>query len=73
MSSKGKKLILKVVVLGDSSVGKTSLTRRYFDNKFTIGYVATVGADLVTKKIKIENKDVTVQVFSDSKQLNLLF
>lgn len=44
-----RKKTLKVVILGDSGVGKTSLMNRYATGKFTGQYKATIGADFLSK------------------------
>jgi len=46
-----KKVTLKLVILGNSGVGKTSLMNRYHSNKFTGQYKATIGADFVSKQL----------------------
>jgi Ras-related protein Rab-7A len=43
------KKTLKIVILGDSGVGKTSLMNRYAHGKFTGQYKATIGADFLSK------------------------
>jgi len=49
---KKKRELYKVVVLGDYSVGKTSIMERYVNNKFSQSYKATIGADFLTKEKK---------------------
>lgn len=44
----------KIVLLGDSAVGKTSLIRRYVFNQFEDSYVATIGSKVTTKELKIQ-------------------
>jgi Ras-related protein Rab-7A len=44
MSSK-KKNFLKIVILGDSGVGKTTLLQQYFSGKYTGNSKPTIGAD----------------------------
>ena len=39
----GKKV--KILTLGESNVGKTSLSIRYTENKFSNNYVTTLGVD----------------------------
>ena len=50
-----KKFIIKVILLGDASVGKTSLLNKYIKNEFSLNYKATIGADFLTKQIQKEN------------------
>lgn len=46
--------IFKIIIAGDSGVGKTSLVRRYVDNKFIPAKKATIGIDYFLKNIKIK-------------------
>ncbi|KAK4538728.1 hypothetical protein CDCA_CDCA20G4753 [Cyanidium caldarium] len=46
--------LLKVVVLGDSGVGKTSLMERFVNRRFSLQYKATIGADFLTKDMEVE-------------------
>ena len=48
-----KKVLLKVIILGDSGVGKTSLMNQYVNKKFSNQYKATIGADFLTKEVKV--------------------
>jgi small GTP-binding protein len=43
----------KIVLLGDSAVGKTSLIRRYVFNQFEGSYIATIGTKITMKELKI--------------------
>ncbi|GAX12898.1 Ras-related protein Rab-7A [Fistulifera solaris] len=52
-STPTKKTTLKVVILGDSGVGKTSLLNRYSTGTFTGQYKATIGADFLTKQVVV--------------------
>jgi small GTP-binding protein len=45
--------LLKVVVAGDGTVGKTSLVRRYCEGKFQSARVATIGVDFYTQRVRI--------------------
>jgi small GTP-binding protein len=44
----------KVLLIGDGSVGKTSLRDKYLSKKFTSNYLPTLGADFVSKKTLIK-------------------
>ncbi|KAH7589902.1 Ras family [Nakaseomyces glabratus] len=64
-----KKNILKVIILGDSGVGKTSLMHRYVNDKYSQQYKATIGADFLTKEVVLDDdKVVTMQVWDTAGQ-----
>jgi len=67
MSSK-KKVLLKVIILGDSGVGKTSLINQYVNKKFSGQYKATIGADFSTKEVSIDDRVVTMQIWDTAGQ-----
>merc|ERR1712166_686686 len=59
-----KKALLKVTILGDSSVGKTSLMNQYVNNKFSKKSKSkSVGADFLSKEIQTEDRLVTLQIW----------
>ncbi len=49
-----KKVIKKVCLLGDSSVGKTSLIRKYVYDTFDDKYIATIGTKTVKKELEVD-------------------
>ncbi|KAJ6412448.1 hypothetical protein OIU84_005491 [Salix udensis] len=67
MSARGRTL-LKVIVLGESGVGKTSLMNQYVHKKFSQQYKATIGADFVTKELLIDDRLVTLQIWDTAGQ-----
>ena len=48
----------KIMVLGESKVGKTSLIKRYTKDQFGGVYLTTVGMDFQDKIIEIEDKRI---------------
>jgi Ras-related protein Rab-7A len=55
---------VKVVVIGDSGVGKTSMIQMFEHSKFTTNFKPTIGADFSNKEIKLdENRVVTMQIW----------
>jgi len=52
---------LKVILLGDGAVGKTSIVNRFIQRKFKVDYSHTVGVDIRSKEIII-NKDTQVML-----------
>jgi len=55
-----KKNILKIVVIGDSGVGKTTLLQQYLTSKVSAHSKPTIGADFSKKDIVIDNNIVTL-------------
>jgi len=49
-------IIFKVITLGDSGVGKTSIIRRYANNIFDESILSTVGIGFVFKDVELQNK-----------------
>ena len=46
-----KKKTLKICIIGESGVGKTSLIVRYIKGKFNSSYKVTIGADLFSNEV----------------------
>ena len=63
-----KKVLLKVIILGDSGVGKTSLMNQYVNKKFSNQYKATIGADFLTKEVRSSH----VLLYEITSLLNIL-
>lgn len=61
-------IVLKIILLGETSVGKTSLLLTYTDNYFPTSHVATIGVELKEKKIKWKNYQVTLQIWDTAGQ-----
>ncbi len=57
------KYSLKVVVVGDPAVGKSSLIRRFAENKFDDSYSPTLGADFNLKIVKLPGMHVAMTVW----------
>jgi len=68
MSSGKKAVLLKVLLLGESSVGKTSIFRRYTKDEYTEEYKSTIGADFFSKDINIGNRDIIFQIWDTAGQ-----
>ncbi|KAK6095811.1 hypothetical protein BDV3_003713 [Batrachochytrium dendrobatidis] len=68
MSGSRRKVLLKVIILGDSGVGKTSLMNQYVNSKFSTQYKATIGADFLTKEVMVEERSVTMQIWDTAGQ-----
>ncbi len=54
--------LYKVLLLGDSGTGKSSLILRYTDDTFNSSLVSSIGVDFKTKKKEIEGKIIKIQI-----------
>ncbi|KAF8808601.1 ras-domain-containing protein [Phlegmacium glaucopus] len=62
---------VKLVVIGSSGVGKTSLRGKYLSGCFSNGYRATIGADFITKTLPHPtdpNQSITLQIWDTAGQ-----
>uniref|UniRef100_A0A3Q4BUT6 EF-hand domain-containing protein n=1 Tax=Mola mola TaxID=94237 RepID=A0A3Q4BUT6_MOLML len=60
--------LFKIVLVGNSSVGKTSLLKRFCDDSFQPGTSATVGIDYSVKTITVDNSQVALQLWDTAGQ-----
>ncbi|KAG7249329.1 hypothetical protein CRUP_024416, partial [Coryphaenoides rupestris] len=65
LSSSFTERLLKVIVIGDLGVGKTSIIRRYVDELFAQTYKATVGVDFSLKTVEWDARTVLRLQFWD--------
>ena len=56
----------KIVMIGDSGVGKSCILLRFADDKFNENFYATIGVDFRFKNITIDNKSVKLQIVSNN-------
>ena len=59
---------IKLLTLGETGVGKTSIILRYTDNSFLNSQLYTIGIDCKIKKIKIDNKYINVLIWDTAGQ-----
>ena len=60
--------MFKLLIIGKSSVGKTSLLFRYVDDSFTSAFVSTVGIDFKVKTVFRHDKRVKLQIWDTAGQ-----
>ena len=70
MSTKGKDYdyIFKIVLIGDTCVGKSCILVRFSDDVFVENYVTTIGVDFRFKTMIIKNKIAKIQIWDTAGQ-----
>ncbi|NXS64811.1 RAB3A protein, partial [Pandion haliaetus] len=64
--------MFKILIIGNSSVGKTSFLFRYADDSFTPAFVSTVGIDFKVKTIYRNDKRIKLQIWVRPPRVSLL-
>ena len=59
---------MKIVILGDSGVGKTTLLQQYVHQKAATNTKPTIGADFAKKEIQVDGQVVTLQIWDTAGQ-----
>jgi len=59
---------IKLITLGDSAVGKSSLLMKYFDNLFSSTFITTIGIDFKLKKIILDNITYNISIWDTAGQ-----
>ena len=60
--------IIKILTLGETQVGKTSIVLRYSEDKFNYNKIATIGIDFKIKVIKKGNEKIKVSIYDTAGQ-----
>jgi len=63
MSAREYDYIFKLVLIGNSGVGKSSLLLRFSDDQFNESYLTTIGVDFRFKTLPIDGKRVKLQIW----------
>lgn len=64
----GEEYLFKVVIIGDSAVGKSNLLTRYARNEFNFHSKATIGVEFQTQTMEIDGKEVKAQIWDTAGQ-----
>ena len=70
MSGVSYHYLLKYIIIGDPSVGKSNLLLKYAHNKFTNEYQATIGVEFGAKNLTINGKIFRIQIWDTAGQEN---
>lgn len=60
---KKKSLVVKVGMVGDSQIGKTSLMVKYVENRYDEDYTETLGVNFMEKTISIKGSEITFSIW----------
>jgi len=60
---KKKKVTVKVGMVGDSQIGKTSLMVKYVEGNFNEDYIQTLGVNFMQKTVQIKNAEITFSIW----------
>jgi len=63
LAKKKKKVIVKVGMVGDSQIGKTSLMVKYVEGNFNEDYIQTLGVNFMEKTISLRKTDITFSIW----------
>ena len=59
---------IKVILLGESKVGKTSIIRRFVEQEFDDNTITTLGAASCIKQFEIDNKTIQFEIWDTAGQ-----
>lgn len=68
MAKKTYDLLFKLLLIGDSGVGKTSILFRFSDDAFTPTFISTIGIDFKIKTIELRGKKIKLQIWDTAGQ-----
>ncbi|XP_058479097.1 ras-related protein Rab-9A-like [Solea solea] len=63
-----KSSLLKVIILGDGGVGKSSLMNRYVTNKFNTHLFHTIGVEFLNKELEVDGHHIVLQIWDTAGQ-----
>ena len=64
----GYNYFFKLILVGDSGVGKSCLLLRFADDTYTQSYISTIGVDFKIKTIQLDDKTVKLQIWDTAGQ-----
>jgi len=62
---------ISIITIGDTSVGKTSIIKKFSDNNFSIGTLPTIGVELFKTELIIDNEKYLIKIWDTCGQERL--
>jgi small GTP-binding protein len=63
--------LFKLVLIGDSGVGKTNILSRFARNEFSLESKSTIGVEFATRSINVDGKTIKAQIWDTAGQERL--
>jgi Ras-related protein Rab-11A len=63
--------LFKVVLIGDSGVGKSNLLSRFTKNEFNLESKSTIGVEFATRTLNVDSKVIKAQIWDTAGQERL--
>ena len=60
--------MVKLIIIGDSGVGKTNMIMKFTEQGFRDNYIATIGVDFKVKTIQVDDKKLKLQIWDTAGQ-----
>eukprot|EP00300_Choanocystis_sp_HF-7_P030543 c39402_g1_i1.p1 GENE.c39402_g1_i1~~c39402_g1_i1.p1 ORF type:complete len:215 (+),score=60.47 c39402_g1_i1:32-646(+) len=64
----GHDFLIKLLLIGDSGVGKSSVLLRFADDSFTPSFITTIGIDFKIRTIELDRKNIKLQIWDTAGQ-----
>ena len=68
VTSEDTPVMYKIVLIGDSGVGKSNILWRFTDHKFSVDSKATLGVEFASKALKIGERSIIAQIWDTAGQ-----
>lgn len=68
MATKSYDYLFKLLLIGDSGVGKTSILFKFSEDTFSTAFISTIGIDFKIRTIEVDGKKIKLQVWDTAGQ-----
>ena len=68
MAKKAYDYLFKLLLIGDSGVGKTCLLVRFSDDAYNTTFISTIGIDFKIKTVEVDGKKIKLQIWDTAGQ-----